>query len=41
MNQIAAECPEHSGYHIAAESVIVEVVNNEGEPVPVGEEGEY
>ena len=24
MNQIAAECPEHSGHHIAAESVIVE-----------------
>ena len=39
MNQIAAECSEHSGYHIAAESVIVEIVNNEGEPVPVGEEG--
>ena len=39
MNEIAAECPSHSGYHIAAESVIVEIVNNEGKPVPPGEEG--
>ncbi len=28
---IAFECKEHSGYHIAAENVIVEVVNAEGE----------
>jgi phenylacetate-CoA ligase len=39
MNEIAAECPEHTGYHIAAESVIIEIVNNEGEPVPWGREG--
>jgi phenylacetate-CoA ligase len=39
MNEIAAECSEHSGYHIAAESIILEIVNNEGEHVPVGEEG--
>ncbi len=39
MHQIAVECSEHSGYHIAAESVIIEVVNDEGVPVSVGEEG--
>ncbi len=37
--QIGAECSEHSGYHIAAESVIVEIVNGEGGPVPAGSEG--
>lgn len=39
MNQIAAECSEHSGYHIGAESIVVEIVNNKGEHIPVGEEG--
>jgi len=39
MHVIATECSEHSGYHIAAENVIVEIVNDEGNPVPVGEEG--
>jgi len=39
MHAIATECSEHSGYHIAAENVIVEVVDDEGNPVPVGEEG--
>ncbi len=36
---IASECPEHSGYHIAAENVIVEVIDNEGKLLPAGEEG--
>ena len=36
---IACECAEHSGYHIATENVVVEIVGDEGEPVPVGEEG--
>jgi len=36
---IASECPEHSGYHISAENVIVEIVDDEGRPVPVGKEG--
>ena len=36
---IASECSEHSGYHISAENVIIEIVNDEGRPVPVGEEG--
>ena len=39
MHAIASECPEHSGYHISAENVIVEIVNDQGEPAPVGEEG--
>lgn len=36
---IAGECPEHHGYHIAAENVIVEIVDDAGEPVPAGKEG--
>lgn len=36
---IAAECPEHSGYHISSENVIVEVVDDENNPVPAGVEG--
>jgi phenylacetate-CoA ligase len=33
------ECEQHAGYHIAAESGIVEVTKK-GEPVPVGERGD-
>ena len=36
---IACECSEHSGYHISAENVIVEIVDDADEPVPVGGEG--
>ena len=36
---IATECPEHSGYHIAAENIIIEIVDDRGEPVPAGQEG--
>jgi phenylacetate-CoA ligase len=39
VHAIASECPEHSGYHISAENVIVEIINDEGELVPAGEEG--
>lgn len=39
VHSIAAECPEHTGYHIAAENIIVEIVNDTGEPVPLGTEG--
>lgn len=35
---IAAECEEHSGYHITAENVVVEFVNK-SEPVVPGEKG--
>ena len=33
---IATECRKHSGYHIAAESVVLEVLNNKGYPVLPG-----
>ena len=36
---IASECPEHSGYHISAENVIVEIVDDADKLVPVGGEG--
>ena len=36
---VAFECPEHEGYHICAESVIVEILKNE-EPALPGEMGE-
>ncbi len=39
VHAIATECPEHSGYHIAAENTIVEIADDEGRPVPVGGEG--
>ena len=39
LHPIAVECPTHSGYHITAENVIIEIVNDEGETVPAGGEG--
>ena len=36
---IAFECREHSGYHIAAENVIVEIVDAEGKTIPSGKVG--
>jgi phenylacetate-CoA ligase len=36
---IAAECERHSGFHIAAENVIVEVVDEKDLPLPPGKEG--
>lgn len=36
---IASECSEHSGYHIAAENLVVEIVDNNGQPVPPGAVG--
>jgi len=39
VDAIASECPEHSGYHISAENVIVEIVDDADKPVPVGGEG--
>jgi phenylacetate-CoA ligase len=37
---IGVECPLHSGYHLAAEDVIVEIIDSNGKPVPAGSEGE-
>ena len=39
IDAIASECPEHSGYHISAENVIVEIVDDADKLVPVGGEG--
>jgi phenylacetate-CoA ligase len=36
---IANECP-HGGMHIMADAIILEVVDSEGRPVPIGEAGE-
>lgn len=37
---IGAECPEHSGLHLTAENLVVEVVDERGEPVADGVEGD-
>lgn len=39
VDAVASECSEHSGYHISAENVIVEIVDDADKPVPVGGEG--
>lgn len=39
VNAIAGECSEHSGLHISAENVILEIVDDGGKPVPDGEQG--
>ncbi|MCK5213225.1 MAG: phenylacetate--CoA ligase family protein, partial [Dehalococcoidia bacterium] len=36
---VAMECPEHSGMHIHAEDLIVEVVDDDGTPLPPGQTG--
>ncbi len=36
---IASECSSHCGYHITAENIIVEIVDNQNAPVPIGESG--
>lgn len=40
VGNMAAECDRHEGLHVFGETCIVEVVNNEGESVQEGEEGE-
>jgi phenylacetate-CoA ligase len=37
---IGAECPEHAGLHLSQETLIVEVVDEQGRPTPAGEEGQ-
>jgi len=39
VDAIACECSEHSGYHISAENVIVEIVDDADNLVPLGGEG--
>jgi phenylacetate-CoA ligase len=36
---IAWECSEHTGYHINSDSVVIEVINEKGEPARKGERG--
>lgn len=37
---IGAECEHHSGLHLTAENLLVEIVNPEGQPTPEGQEGD-
>lgn len=39
VHNIASECPEHMGLHIAVENITLEVVDDAGLPVPIGREG--
>lgn len=39
VHDIACECSEHKGLHIAAEDIILEVVDDAGKPLPPGKEG--
>lgn len=36
---VSWECPQRAGYHANADAVIVEVLDDDGQPVPVGEVG--
>ena len=36
---IGMECERHMGYHIASDNLLVEVVDDAGQPAPAGEEG--
>jgi phenylacetate-CoA ligase len=36
---IGAECDRHEGLHLTMENLLVEIVDEEGHPTPVGEEG--
>jgi phenylacetate-CoA ligase len=40
VHSVAFECEEHSGHHITAENVIVELIKADGTPVRPGEQGE-
>lgn len=36
---IAIQCPSHGNYHIQSESLLVEIVDDDGRRCPIGEEG--
>lgn len=38
-NRIAWECPDADGYHLASDSVFIEILDEKGEPVEPGEPG--
>jgi len=37
---LAMECPVHDGLHISSENILLEVLGEDGQPVPPGEQGE-
>src|SRR6185437_4278751 len=37
---IGAECDRHRGLHLTAENLLVEVLDDDGQPTPPGEEGD-
>lgn len=39
VGSLACQCPEHEHYHVQAESVYLEVVDENGDPCPVGQTG--
>ncbi len=39
VGSMAAECPQHRGYHISSENVVLEFVRDNGNPVSPGETG--
>ncbi len=39
MGAIAVECPAHHGLHVAADTLVLEVLDEAGRPVPRGERG--
>ena len=39
-NLLASQCPAGHGYHVCDDSVLVEIVDERGRPVPVGTRGE-
>ncbi|MBL8798966.1 MAG: phenylacetate--CoA ligase family protein [Planctomycetia bacterium] len=36
---IGAECPRHEGLHLTQENLLVEILDDEGQPTPPGQEG--
>jgi len=36
---VGMECNQHAGYHVASDNLLVEVVDDDGQPVAEGEEG--
>lgn len=37
---IGAECPEHNGLHLSIDNLLVEILDEAGQPTPPGEEGQ-
>lgn len=37
---IGGECPEHAGLHLTMENLLVEILDDDGQPTPEGQEGQ-